>query len=375
MAVSDKKHRKPVLREPSIRLEPVDQVCRCATLLPSTSPGTLGMNDSADPNQPSLLGDTPGSLGMNDCGAPLPITLSALKTLHNWQLESDVHLPAERQIAHYFPGASKEQVLGLAYEFVLRRECLKGQPPSNPYVPGTNSGITIGVGYDLGQQEESLIRKDWADLNNVHQPPAVGGAAPGLLDSKLSGNPSDAANRFRNELRLFTPLDRIAHAAKMSHQQSLTYLSEVRNIYIPTELSLKVYREVMLPRAYLAAVDVFPGFGDLPRGAQVALLSLAFNRGFPKRKTKNATFDEAVLDNPLVPSSRWEMKQLRAAIQQKDLVWIYWYFGSMRRVWSQGRNASPGLVSRRGDEMRLIFPYVQADLSFERFLLKHPSFR
>ncbi len=32
---------------------------------------------------------------------------------------------------------------------------------SHPIWPGGDSGITIGIGYDLGQNSEKLIRKDW----------------------------------------------------------------------------------------------------------------------------------------------------------------------------------------------------------------------
>ena len=32
---------------------------------------------------------------------------------------------------------------------------------SHPVWPGGRSGITIGIGYDLGQNNEQRIRKDW----------------------------------------------------------------------------------------------------------------------------------------------------------------------------------------------------------------------
>lgn len=46
-------------------------ICR----VPARSPGILGYNDAADPNQFSLLGDTPGPLGSNDYASPALLRL------------------------------------------------------------------------------------------------------------------------------------------------------------------------------------------------------------------------------------------------------------------------------------------------------------
>jgi hypothetical protein len=39
-------------------------------LVPARTPGSLGRNDAADPNAPSLLGDTPGPQAMKDHEEP-----------------------------------------------------------------------------------------------------------------------------------------------------------------------------------------------------------------------------------------------------------------------------------------------------------------
>lgn len=62
-------------------------------------------------------------------------------------------------------------------------------------------------------------------------------------------------------------------------------------------------------------------------------------------------------------------RELKGAVLQKDLVWIYFYFESMRRVWL---TSDPGLVGRRDDELALIFPYVIHDIKHEAVLQGFP---
>jgi hypothetical protein len=60
------------------------------------------------------------------------------------------------------------------------------------------------------------------------------------------------------------------------------------------------------------------------------------------------------------------MRELKAAVFQKDLVWIYFYFESMRRLWANSDDKdSQGLVARRDHELDLIFPYVIHDIKHE----------
>lgn len=335
-------------------------------LLPARTPGILGANDAGDPTRLSLLGDTPGPTGVNDHGYPDNLTLPGFATLHSWSVEAQNHLEAGMQIGHYYPAGEKDEVLDQAYDFILKHECPNSKPPLNPCVPGAASGITIGVGYDLGQHTEKEIRRDWADLDKREQPPNIGKISMELKlpELNVSDDLKEAAKPLPSlmppESKLLTPLDRLAFAARMSHAKSLNYLEKVVDIAIPADLALKVFKDSTLPSCYKTTARIFWGFVQLPTGVQVALLDLVYNRG------ESMTGEQGKDD---ILDKRWEMRELKGAILQKDLVWIYFYFESMRRVWM---TSDTELVGRRDDELALIFPYVIHDIKHEAVLQGFP---
>src|SRR5665213_976164 len=87
------------------------------------TPGTLGINDSAAPFC-SVAGDTPGSLGLND------------------------HATVETPSA-----APTNGVLELGRQFTMDQE----GTVLHPYWPKGNSGITLGIGHDMGQESEDDV--------------------------------------------------------------------------------------------------------------------------------------------------------------------------------------------------------------------------
>ena len=111
-----------------------------------------------------------------------------------------------------------------------------------------------------------------------------------------------------------------------------------------------------------------PGVEKLPTPVQVALLSLIFNRGSKMSKGKGTEAD--------IMDSRWEKRELAAAVMLRDLVWIYWHFESMRRIWASKPNeVSVGLLNRRDAELALIYPFVESDLKHEALLERNPRWR
>ncbi|MHB8723134.1 MAG: lysozyme family protein [Steroidobacteraceae bacterium] len=341
------------------------------------TPGTLGINDAGDPSRLSLLGDTPGSLGINDHGSPARLTLPGLRTFHAWLDEASVHLPPQMQAAHYWPAGRREDVIAEASKFILRWESVQ----TFAYVPGAESGITIGAGYDIGQTTEKEFRTDWADLAKLSviparynlgvfpQPEPMPSATLGMKADLRAGSP-EPARMFPFQSALFTPLDRLAFACagKLSHSKALEYLKEVQDIAIPEQLSMRVFEDCSLPKGYSGMVRAMPGVIELPTGVQVALLSLVYNRG---TGTKHGSpVNDDIFD------SRWEMRELTRAVMFKDLVWIYWHFESMRRLWaSKTDQTSVGLVKRRDAELALIYPYVASDLHHEAFMQSHPLWK
>jgi hypothetical protein len=60
-----------------------------------------------------------------------------------------------------FAAGNREAVLERSADFLIKAEDL----PTHPYWPGGESGITIGVGWDLGQHSESELLRAWATLD------------------------------------------------------------------------------------------------------------------------------------------------------------------------------------------------------------------
>jgi hypothetical protein len=248
------------------------------------TPGSLGINDAGDPTRFSLLGDTPGPLGSNDHGSPRRLTVPGLRTFNAWLDEAAVHVAPEMQAAHYYPAASKQEVFAKASEFIARWESVERRP----YVPGVNSGITIGVGYDLRHVSEAEFRRDWAELAHLRSKPEPFslGVAPGR---PATGQPSllgvgqlsmevakelgpvgtSSPKMFPFDSPLFTALDRLAFAIsrRLSHEESLQYVEELEDISIPQELSMRVFEQCSLPKYYDQMSRAMPGVSDLPRSA------------------------------------------------------------------------------------------------------------
>jgi hypothetical protein len=307
--------------------------------------------------------------------------------------------------------------------------------PSEPYLPkGGKSGITIGVGYDLGQHSEKQFREDWTDLRDPYVPanaslgldltlpkPSVPGLTLPSTPTPMNSVGQLPRLAFPDSRVLKPPsaLDRLAKATKgkLSRAQLSTYVKTLKDIKIPRELAMKIQAR-LVAKEYDEAVKKHPGFKELPAGVQVALLSLIFNRGSGNSRPAKVPEDpklrdpyipanaslgvDLTLPKPSVPGltlpsmptpmnsvgqlprlafpaskkprvepskisvddvfdSRWEMKELSWAIRSKDLVWIYWFMESMRRIWAN----EPGLQRRRNEELKLVYPYVAQDLRVE----------
>jgi GH24 family phage-related lysozyme (muramidase) len=111
-----------------------------------------------------------------------------------------------------------------------------------PTWPEGASGVTIGVGYDLGYNTREQIARDWAEL------PAV-------------------------------TLARLQACAGMKGTMAKLKTREVRDIIIPWTLALKVYQSRTIPRFAEATRRAYPGVETLHPSAQGAYLSWVFNRG------------------------------------------------------------------------------------------------
>jgi GH24 family phage-related lysozyme (muramidase) len=165
--------------------------------------------------------------------------------------------------------------------------------------PGGDSGITIGIGYDLGYATSSQFRSDWsADLD----------AASVALLVRQIGLKGAAASAVASTLK---------------------------SIRIDRDVAERVFMERTVPNYQAQLLKVYPGVDKLPADAQGALLSLIYNRG-----------------TSLTGSRRTEMLAIRGLVASGDLQGIADEIVAMKRLWvGQGMD---GLLKRRDAEAQLV---------------------
>jgi hypothetical protein len=170
----------------------------------------------------------------------------------------------------------------------------------SPTWPGAASGVTIGVGYDLGYNSQETIRNDWG----AH------------LDGGLT--------------------ERLVGCAGITGEQAHTAVASVRDIIIPWSAAFAVFQEVTIPRFWSTTLRVFPGVEETHPNCQGALLSLVFNRG-----------------ESLAGERRREMRAIRELVPRKDYREIASQIRLMKRIW-RGTSIERGMSRRRDAEADLV---------------------
>ncbi len=168
-----------------------------------------------------------------------------------------------------------------------------------PIWPGGASGVTIGIGYDLGYHPPSEIGAHWSGL--------LSESDIALLQSayKLTGPGGKAA------------------------------LSRYTAIRVPWDAALSAYRRSTMPKYGRLVLSAFPNADQLHGHSFGALFSLVFNRG--------ASMDAS--------DRRKEMREIRALMGEKNYKAVPERILAMRRIWA---NANlPGLLKRRELEAAL----------------------
>jgi GH24 family phage-related lysozyme (muramidase) len=165
--------------------------------------------------------------------------------------------------------------------------------------PGGSSGITIGVGYDLGFVTEDQFEEDWSPF--------------------LSGD----------------EIDRLKDVIRLSGDKAAQRAREFGDIKIKRADAEQVFKERTLPLYSQKTEDAFPGLDQLPAAAQGALVSLVFNRG-----------------PGMNGDSRREMRAVRDAVAEGDLQEIANQIRAMKRLW-EGKGLD-GLLKRRDAEADLV---------------------
>jgi GH24 family phage-related lysozyme (muramidase) len=175
----------------------------------------------------------------------------------------------------------------------------------NPTWPEGQSGVTIGVGYDLGYVNKAEFSEDWKDL------------------------PKEI-------------FDRLYKVVGIKGYNAKNLVRGLKDINIPWDLALKVFNNKTVTKFWNLTKETFPNFNNLPEDAKGGLVSLVFNRG-----------------NALEGDRRREMKLIRDGMaitttyDQKALSFIANQIRNMKRIWIGG-SIEKGMSRRRDAEANLI---------------------
>ena len=175
----------------------------------------------------------------------------------------------------------------------------------NPTWPEGQSGVTIGVGYDLGYVNKAEFSEDWKDL------------------------PKEI-------------FDRLYKVVGIKGYNAKNLIRGLKDISIPWDLALKVFNNKTVTKFWNLTKQTFPNFDNLPEDAKGGLVSLVFNRG-----------------NGLEGDRRREMKLIRDGMaitttyDQKALSFIANQIRNMKRIWIGG-SIEKGMSRRRDAEANLI---------------------
>jgi len=169
----------------------------------------------------------------------------------------------------------------------------------HPTWPGGASGITIGIGYDLGFNTKAQIAADWSKL------------------------PADTITALQS-------------VAGLNNTKAHDALHSVSSLVIPLNIAEDVFLNKTLKRFAGQVESAYPSVDDLMPDAAGALLSLVFNRG--------ANTDSS-------SDRRKEMFNIKALVVNKDYKGIAEQLRNMKRLW--GKDAQ-GLLDRRDKEASMV---------------------
>lgn len=169
-----------------------------------------------------------------------------------------------------------------------------------PVWPNGESGVTIGVGYDLGYNTRAGVLSAWD---------------PRIGEEKT---------------------DRLIPCIGIKGEPARALLPSVRDVEIPWSAALSVFLDTDVPTEWAAACRTYPGIEALHPNAQGAILSLGFNRGWSLAGPKRA-----------------EMKAIRLLVATQDYAGIADQILSMKRIWT-GTSIEGGMYARRNAEAALV---------------------
>ena len=191
------------------------------------------------------------------------------------------------------------EAFDLIVEFEVTGEQAYTKKYRRPVWPQGHSGVTIGIGYDVGYASKPQLWADWGGAIDDAMITALEGALA------VTGAPANAVTK-----RLQAKVD------------------------IPWASAIKVHREEVLPRWVGLVERSLPNTGAIGPDCLGVLVSLIYNRG--------ASFGKA--------GARFrEMRSIKAHMAAKAFGDVPDEFRSMKRLWPDMK----GLQKRREREARL----------------------
>lgn len=164
----------------------------------------------------------------------------------------------------------------------------------HPTWSGDFSGVTIGIGYDVGQSTAAQVEADWKGL---------------IPDSMVQT---------------------LVSCVGVTGAKAKSLTASVRDrVDVPWAAAMSVFLKVDVPRWYDICVKHLPNFEELPLDCKGALVSLTFNRG--------ASFEQ--------DGDRYkEMRNIKRHMTDRRPEIIPEEIRGMKRLWTDG------LVARRERE-------------------------
>jgi hypothetical protein len=169
-----------------------------------------------------------------------------------------------------------------------------------PTFPGGQSGVTIGLGYDLGYNTDKQFLEDWSDKLN---------------------------------LNFLTPLRKVIGLKGENAKQMLK--GEILQVRVPYNAAYEVFIKKSLPRYYAMTKAIYPQLDTLNEDTRGALVSMIYNRG-----------------NKLTGDRRAEMRAIVDLVAKADYEGIADQIEKSKRLWENV--GLDGLVKRREEEADLI---------------------
>lgn len=166
-----------------------------------------------------------------------------------------------------------------------------------PEWPGSSSGVTVGIGYDVGQTEAATVKADWQGV---------------IPDSMLN---------------------RLLETCGVTGRPAKARAEALRGVVdIPFAQASKVFNERVMPRWVAVVENRLPNVGQLNGDCLGMLVSLTFNRGSAGYNSSEPRFAE--------------MAAIKAAMAAPDFAKIPGLFRAMKRLWPDVQ----GLRDRRDAE-------------------------